>query len=326
MGMSITLQDYATRKGVDGNVQHIIKTLTQANGLTDNLKFVECNSGTSHLSTIETGLPEAYWRLLNQGVPTSKDTTKQITDSCAMLEVYAPIDKKLVDIQGDNKADYMLAKESRFLRGLSNQLERNFWYGSSVNPASFIGLTARFNTLNNSVESSENIIDAGGVGDDNCSIWLVGFGDEAVHGIHPKNLPAGFQRSYLGEQTLKDAKGGSYQGLNTHFSWDVGLCVANWRHCIRLANIDMAKVKSGEIDLTELMIEVSERIPLDTVGTTYKWFGNRDVRTALRQQIRKDKNVNLTWETVAGKRILAFDEFEFVRSDALLRNEARVVA
>ena len=50
----------------------------------------------------------------------------------------------------------------------------------------------------------------------------------------------------------------------------------------------------------------------------------RKLRSTLRRQILGSKNVNLTFDTVEGKRILMFDEVPVRRTDAILLTEARV--
>ena len=47
----------------------------------------------------------------------------------------------------------------------------------------------------------------------------------------------GFQHNDLGEVTLTDDEGGMYQGYRTHYKWDIGLCVRDWRYVVRIANI-----------------------------------------------------------------------------------------
>jgi len=103
------------------------------------------------------------------------------------------------------------------------------------------------------------------------------------------------------------------------------LVVADWRYVVRICNIDVSNLISGSgaADLVNLMIEASERIPSLRMGKA-AWYCNRTVRTALRKQIIAKSNVNLTWDSVAGKRVLAFDEIPIRRCDAILSTEAAI--
>src|SRR3569832_2430142 len=63
--------------------------------------FVEGNLPTGHRVTIRTGLPQVYWRSINQGVPRSKSTTAQVDVSVGLLEAYSAVDKDLAELNGN---------------------------------------------------------------------------------------------------------------------------------------------------------------------------------------------------------------------------------
>jgi hypothetical protein len=54
------------------------------------------------------------------------------------------------------------------------------------------------------------------------------------------------------------------------------------------------------------------------------FYCNRNIREKLRLGILEKVASNLTFETVAGKRVMTFDEIPVMRTDALLNNEAVV--
>ncbi len=78
--VALTLADWAKRIDDDGKIAEIINLLSQTNEILDDMLWVEGNLPTGHKTTIRTGLPSAYWRLLNMGVPRGKSTTAQITE------------------------------------------------------------------------------------------------------------------------------------------------------------------------------------------------------------------------------------------------------
>jgi hypothetical protein len=83
--------------GPDGKIDPIAELLSQQNEILEDVVFKEANQPTSHFVTVRTGLPSVYWRAYNQGVPSSKSHTAQITEPCAMLEARSHIDAKLLD-------------------------------------------------------------------------------------------------------------------------------------------------------------------------------------------------------------------------------------
>ncbi|MXF24183.1 major capsid protein, partial [Escherichia coli] len=85
-----------------------------------------------------------------------------------------------------------LSEDRAFIEAMNQAMAQTLFYGdSSVNPQQFMGLSSRYSSL--SAGNAQNIIDAGGTGTDNTSIWLVVWGENTVHGIFPKGQKAGIQ-------------------------------------------------------------------------------------------------------------------------------------
>ena len=310
-----TLADIAKRLDPDGTIADIVELLAETNEVLADMTFVEGNLPTGHRTTIRTGLPEATWRMLNYGVQPSKSTTKQVDDTCGMLEAYAEIDKKLADLN-NNTATYRLSEDRSFLEAMNKEMADTLFFGDTTKyPERFLGLAPRFSTLTlASAASAENVINGGASsGTSNSSIWLVGWGQNSVHGIYPKGSKAGFQHKDLGEETLTDAAGGRYQGYRTHYQWDIGLCVRDWRYVVRICNIPKT---IGTTNLIDLMVEASELLP-SLNGVRPAFYMNRTMRTNLRKQLANKSNVNLSIDEAAGKKVLAFDEIPVRRCDAL---------
>ena len=322
-----TLADFAAR--LDGNdkvVADIVEILGEENEVLQDMTFIEANEYTSHRTTVRSGLPQGTWRKLNYGVQPEKSQTVPVRDTMGMLESYAEVDKSLADLNG-NSAAWRLSEDRAFVAGMSNTQARSLFYGdSSIDPEKFMGLAPRFSSL--AAENGQNIIDAGGTGADNTSIWLVVWGPNTIHGIYPKASKAGLQTKDLGEVTLLDAAQGRYQGYRTHYKWDTGLTLRDWRYVVRIANIDVSDLKAdfttGGANLIDLMIQATELIPAFGNGRPV-FYMPRKLRSTLRRQMINTKNVNLTLETVEGKRVTMFDEIPVRRTDAILLTEARVV-
>lgn len=310
-----TLADIAKRLDPDGTIADIVELLASTNEVLADMTFVEGNLPTGHRTTVRTGLPDATWRMLNYGVQPSKSTTKQVDDTCGMLEAYAEIDKKLADLN-NNTATYRLSEDRTFLEAMNKEMADTLFFGDTTKyPERFLGLAPRFSTLTvASAASAENVVNGGASsGTSNSSIWLVGWGQNSVHGIYPKGSKAGFQHKDLGEVTLTDAAGGRYQGYRTHYQWDIGLCVRDWRYVVRICNIPKT---IGTTNLIDLMVEASELLP-SLNGVRPAFYMNRTMRTNLRKQLANKSNVNLSIDEAAGKKVLAFDEIPVRRCDAL---------
>lgn len=325
--MSVTYLDFKNRLDPDDKIAVIIELLNDTNEIIQDMAVIEGNLLTGHKTTVRTGLPAATWRLLNYGVQPDKSTTTPVMDTTGMLEAYAEVDKALADLNG-NTAAFRLSEDMAFLEAMNQQMAETLFYGSTaVDPEKFTGLSARYNVKSTDMtKSGYNIIDAGGVSTDNTSIWLVVWGPNTIHAIYPKGSMGGFTHEDLGQQTLLDAASGRYEGYRTHYKWDLGLTVRDWRYAVRIANIDWSATitDTSAPDLVKFMIDAIEMIPNLAMGTPV-FYMRREIRTALRHQIRTDSNVNLTVDSVAGRRVVMFDEIPVHRVDELLNSEARIV-
>lgn len=321
-----TLIDVASRLDPNLNIDKIVELLAATNPVLNDMTFMEGNLPTGHKTTVRTGLPGVTWRKLYGGVQPSKSTTAQVTDSCGMLEAYAEVDKALADLNG-NAAAFRLSEDKAFIEAMSQEMAQTLFYGNeTTEPEAFTGFAPRYNSL--SAQNADNIVDAGGTGSDNTSIWLIVWGPNTCHGIYPKGSTGGVQMRDLGEVTVENVDGasGRAQMYRSHYRWDCGLTVRDWRYLVRIANVDVSDLTTvaNTKNLINWMIQAAERIPSFGAGRA-AFYVNRNIREKLRLGILEKVASNLTFETVAGKRVLTFDEIPVMRTDALLNSEARVV-
>ena len=321
-----TLLDVAKRLDPDGKIAAIVEILNATNPVLDDLTFVEGNLPTGHRTTIRTGLPTPTWRKLYGGVQPTKSTTVQVTDSCGMLEAYAEVDKALADLNG-NTAAFRLSEDAAHIEAMGQEMASTLFYGNEgTEPEAFTGLAPRYNSK--SAQNADNIIDAGGTGSDNTSIWLCVWGPQTGFGIYPKGSTAGLQMTDKGQVTVEnvDGNGGRMEAYRTHYRWDAGLTIRDWRYFVRIANIDVSDLDTvaNTKKIIEWMIQASERIPELGKGRA-AFYMNRRLREKLRLGILEKISNNLTWETVSGERVMTFDDIPVRRCDALVNTEARVV-
>lgn len=321
---ALTLADWGKRIDPNGKIDKITELLSQTNPILEDMLIVEGNLPTGHRTTIRTGLPDATWRLLNYGVPNSKSTTAQVTDSIGMLETYAEIDKSLADLNG-NTSEFRLSEDRAFLEAMNQKMAQTLFYGdTSVNPQQFMGLASRYSSK--SAGNGQNIIDAGGTGTDNTSIWLVVWGENTVHGIFPKGQKAGLHMEDKGQQTLKDAAGGQYEGYRTHYKWDNGLTLRDWRYVVRIANIDVSdlSVPASAANIVTQMVKALHRVPNLKMGRAV-FYMNRTVAQALDLQSLDKASLALSVKETEGEWWTTFRGIPIRETDAILETEARVV-
>ena len=332
-----TLMDFTRREDSDHKIAQIIELLNETNEIIQDMVVVECNDGTSHITTIRTGLPAVAFRMLNYGVQPSKSTTRKVSDTTGMLEAYAEVDKALADLN-NNTAEFRLSEDRAFLEAMSQEMAETLFYGdTSVNSEKFLGLMYRFNESSTDKDTAGyQVIEAGtAAGTDpntNTSIWIVVWGKNTVHGIYPKGSTMGFSHKDLGEQTLTDDDGGYYQGYRAHYKWDLGLSVRDYRYVVRICNLDLTQMTDAGEDgyngpaILQLLIKGIHRIHNMRAGKAVIYM-NDEVLTLLDLIANYDSRLALrSVEDVDGKPMLKFRGIPIRRVDQIINTEEEVTA
>ena len=331
-----TLHDFIQALGPDDAVSDLGELLMQTNQVYEDMTWTEGNLLTGHRFSIRTGLPEPTWRRLYQGVQPTKSTRAQVTASTGMLEDYSEVDKALADLNG-NTVRFRMQEDAAHVEGFNQKVARSLIYESEDNnPEAITGIMPHFNSLG-TTGTGQQVIDAGGTGTDNASILLIGWAPNTVYGIFPKGSKAGLSVKDLGEvtaeaKTADGTKNGYYQAYRTHYRWDLGLVVQDYRYVVRIANIDRSLLGPDPTvtgytgaNLPNLMFEALEYIPsLENCRPVF--YMDRSIKTALRQQLPNVvKNSTLQIMEVGGKKVDSFQDVPIRRMDVMRVDEARVV-
>jgi hypothetical protein len=325
---ALTLADWAKRLDPKGKIPYIVEMLSQTNQILDDMLWMQGNLPTGHRTTIRTGLPTVYWKLLNQGTQPSKSTTAQIDESCGMLEAWSECDAKLAELGGNVNA-FRLSEARPFLEAMSQEMASTLFYGnSSTDPEEFNGLAVRYSDL--SAANAQNIIDASGTQSDNMSIWLIVWGEQGCFGVFPQGSQAGIEHENLGKVTVETTAGvaGSrMRAYQDHWMWDAGLVLKDWRQAVRICNIDVSNLvaQSSQADLTNAMIKAMHRVKNIQAGRAC-FYMNRSALQYLDIERRADviSGGGLNYDNIDGKLHYSFRGVPIKICDALLETEARV--
>ena len=329
-----TLLDWAKTRDPDGKTAKIVEMLSQTNSALEDMVVIEGNLPTGHQTTIRTGLPTGYYRKMNMGTPPEKATEAQVVENAAMLEGRSHVDVKLANLQADVGA-YRMQKAKAHMEGMSQTQATTMFYGSAANPEEYVGFSNRYNDL--SAPNADNIIDAGGTGSDNMSVWLIGWGEDTIHGIFPKGSKAGLDHRDLGEDDVDDASGNPYRAYKDLFNWDNGLVVADWRYGVRIANIDNSdlvgatgtQASTAATAVIKLMSRAIDHIP-NISSTKACFYANRTLLSHLRVAALDKSNSAVTIEEALNQFGKTIHEIRFLGvpvriQDVLTVAEARVV-
>jgi hypothetical protein len=331
---NLTLADWAKRTDPDGRVALVAELLSQSNEILEDCVYKEGNLPTGDRVVIRTGLPTAYWRSLNQGIPNSKSSTAQVDEACGMLEARSEVDKDLAMLNG-NTAQFRLSEDTAFLEAMNQTQAQTIFYGNpATDPKQFLGLATRYSST--SAGNGTNIIPGGASsGSLNTSVYLVVWGDNTVYCPFPKGSKAGLLHEDLGEQTVYDGVN-RMQAYATRYQWKSGLVVKDWRYVVRIPNILVAdliggtgtQLASNAFQLTKLMMRAMYKIPnLDSGRAAF--YMNRTVHSGLAVQSLDRSQAALAVQPAlsqfgTARNYLSFQGIPIRRVDCLLNTEAVV--
>jgi hypothetical protein len=202
-----------------------------------------------------------------------------------------------------------------------------FYASEATAPEEITGFAPRYNSL--SAENGQNIVQNPSIeGSDNATVWLICWGENTVHGIYPKGSMGGLQMTDKGQVTIEnvDSSGGRMEAYRTHYRWDCGLSVRDWRYIVRVQydQEDLKGDNSSGPDLIDLMTQALDVPPSLTMGRP-AFYMNRRARSFLRRQmLEKVAASTLTMEQIGGKQVMSFAGIPVRRCDALLNTETAV--
>lgn len=345
-----TLLDISKAMGPDQNFDTgRVNLLTQSNEVLLDMVWKEGNLLTGHRTTIVTGLPTVYFRRINEGVPISKSTGAQVDEAAAELAGFFQVDRKLALLSG-NVNRYRYEESRQFMESMNQAMAAYLFYGNAALDArQFTGLAPRFNAIAGNPAASQ-IVDAGGTGSNNTSIWLVGWGDY-VHGIYPKNTVGGLQHedvtvnkaalagsgvegAYIGD-VLLDPNGNQFMGYRDHFEWNCGIAVRDYRAIVRIANINVTNLitNASAADLIVQMVKAYYRVPTALRKNNgangglsrAAWYVNPTVKSILHTQALQKASAQITLREIDGMEVVSFLGLPVREVEQILNTEARVV-
>jgi hypothetical protein len=339
---NLSLIDWSNRVDPDGSTPVIANLLSQTNSILTDAVMVQGNLPTGHRVTVATGLPVVYYRALNQGIPTSKATTAQVDEGCAILEARSEVDIDLAMLNG-NTAEFRLSEARLFIEAMNQTMASGMLYGNpATDPRQFLGLAPRYSLT--TAGNGQNILSGGGsTALRQTSVWLICWSDNTIFCPFPKGSKAGLLQEDLGRQTSYDAGGTGLrmEVLAERFQWKVGLVVKDWRYAVRICNIevgtgtnDIAAINGTMAptvftNLLHLMARAIARIPNPMMGKCV-FYMNRTVFSGLMRLALEKSNAALSIQSALSQfgtpqSMMTFLGYPIRQLDAIVNTEAVVV-
>lgn len=333
-----TLLDVTKRMDPGGTIADVGEVLQQYNEILDDIGWKEGNLPTGEQITVRTNKPTPTFRLLNGGVVPNKSTTGQIVETCAIMEDRSHVDVDIANLNGDAAA-FRLSEDVAIIQAMSDTLATTLIYGdTSVDPEQFNGLASRYFSKTATHVTSKNIIDAGGTGADNTSIWLCCWSPQTLYGIYPKGSKAGLVQIDEGIQTLlvNTTTGAYMRAYVTFFQWKCGFAIKDWRSVVRICNIDISDLETTSdasdtsANILKYMSQALDKLPPNMAGRKV-FYMNERVRSMLRVKMLNKSNLLLRMDELKAAGtiprpdgVLTFLGVPCRRIDAILNTETQI--
>ena len=337
-----TLIDVARRLNPSGSIEtEVVEASNIVNQVLADAYWMECNDGSSHVTTVRNLLPTVARMRAYKGYTPSKSVTYQAASATGSVGVMSQIDERVLRVQTDQEA-FMVSESFPAIESLNQTVASDIFYANSKTDAdSPMGLGPQFSAHSGTdiTKSSYNVIDGGGTGNTNTSIWLIGWGNRTVHMIYPKGTVGGIKHENRGKLHADDGNGGTIFLWTHTWDWSYGVVVRDWRFAIRICNIDIASIMAGaanQVDIMKLMVQGYNKArrfmspgtaPVNTpMATRWAFYANNDVISYLdTQTYAKISNRMIDYkDDVTGKNVLTFRGIPIRDCEAILDTEATV--
>jgi len=326
----VTLADVA-KKG-----DKVAEVLTLKNPMLKDIPYTQMNEGTIHKESIRSFLPKPVYRKANQAIAAQKSGIEERTFSAAHFESRSQMDAKVAERGGKDRVGINRWNQAQgHIQGMANEHANLAIYGSPAGEGNKdVGFMDIYYTVNSAVETSKQVVDAGGTGSDNTSILMVNWGPQSIFGVYPAGTQAGLKRTdySAGGKLVQlqglDASGntGTFYGYDEIFEIDHGLVVKDFRQASRIANIDVSNAIANvsAADLEDLMITASYKLDDPNGAIIYL---NRVLHAVLHKQVRANVKGGggLTFMNHGGEQVLSFNGMPIRIADSLLNTKARVI-
>lgn len=330
----VTLADVA--KGKDLKIGKVAEVLVQSNPILGHMPYMEMNEKTVHIEALRSNLPAVYYRKANQPIPATKSRIEERSFSAAHFESKSQIDVMVAARGGQDRVAFNRWNQAQgHIQAMGQEHADLLFYGSPSEDARKVaGITDILSTLTSTEPVSKQIINAGGVGSDNTSVYFVHWGPDTAFGVYPAGTQAGLKRTDNGKVqiigTTETSATGTFWGWEEQFEIDHGFVAKDYRALARVCNIDISNLIAGgssAADLLKLMTRAHYRIPAHIRAMKGGYVYCNSTITSFLHEQALDKvggGGGLTYGNYQGEQVLMFLGRPVIECDAILNTESAV--
>lgn len=315
--LPLTLAEYHSLAGDDNVVRkHYMHTVRDYMSFFDQAPIVAANDGMGDKGQIVTTYPEGETHGYNEGWSSEVVVGNEVRYTCQRRSSSSDVDYDQYNDQSPkSQKNWRKARDEAFARGFARATVRDVLYGD--------GSANRCRGICNIVTPQDPVfgsrcINAGGTTENKMTeIVLVGWDETCNYLFYPQfgENQGGFTATDEGKKevyrTGADGKQKHHYVLRTDFRFDIGVAIYNPLTVVRICNIDTTKLsKTGKTgpDLIDLLTDAVNMLPSEFKGRC-AFYCNETITGALRKQINNKENVYLTTDTIAGRKVVAWDGY-----------------
>lgn len=286
----------------------------------DQAALIPGNDGNGDKGEIVTTYPEGETHGYNQGwkAETPQGTAVRYTGERRSDSNNIDYDQYM-DQPAKDRDNWRFRRDQAFARGFARAMVRDVLYGDPTKDTTKMRGFFNIVTPDNPAFKDRIINAKGTTANKQTEIVLIGW-DTAFNYLfkpqHNEESTGGFQVT-THDEPIRATKIGpdgikrEYWQLITDFRWDLGLAIYDPLTVVRIANIDTTKLsqynnKSGSPDLIYYMTQAVGMLP-DQYKGRCAFYMNETISTILRHQINNKANMQLTLDTIAGRKVIAWD-------------------
>ena len=328
--------------GMDSTSNDVAEILAKTMPLLQDGIWQETNKTDSRTTLQRAKLPDAHRRRANEGTEISKSAIIKNEEATTTFEAYAENDVRVIDSFGAGKWEARATESVAFMEAVGQAMCKDFYYGNQdTDPDGIYGLANRYDSLTVGNERRQ-IINAGGTGVDNASVWLIKWDPSKVSFIYPKhamNEGQGIvEHEDLGAGVTDVGTGGVRKLLKVYrdrFAISGGWCLKNYMSVARVANIDVSDFKTQSMQrnpadasnpqskLRYYMAQLMYRMAKG--GGNMRFYMNRTVAQYLDLEQMSAVNAGgMTYMDVQGEMVPSFRGVPIRIDDTLVNSEAQV--
>ena len=327
----------STMAGVDGTGKMIelAENISLQNEVTGSIPWFPSTEPLSNLSGRVTKRSTITARRANEGMTGLLTGKEQIRDTMIYFNNPIEPDKAVLTPLTDPGAFYN--QEIELLGGAYGEASANGLFNGDSNndPGREVdGLAKRTASLPASATDTTDpfytVVDGGGSGSTNASVYVLGLGKAGVHFIYPKSSTGGLKVTRHGPQKVYPTDGSNKfywtpDSVELEQHW--GLVATNRRAVGRLCNVDVTTLKfdaATGTNLQDKLIYLLSRVEL--AGLTPVICANNEVRTYFHAQAANKGNARIRYGIDdAGVSNYMLDDVPILRCDSIGSAEARIV-